>query len=170
MHGMVQQKMLNESFCLLVIQSRQTLCDPMDCNPPGSSVHGILQARILNLVAFPFSRKSFQPRDQTWVSCTAGRFFTIWATRDVKNRIWTYSYRCTKSGITWGCSHPLVLCKLQPGDNSSEREESREDTREETGLLKWETIWPTHTPNFLIAFWLLPFLVHNYASISPTLL
>ena len=77
MHGMVQQKMLSESFCLLVIQSRQTLCDSMDCSLPGSSVHGILQARILNLVAFPFSRKSFQLRDQTWVSCTAGTFFTI---------------------------------------------------------------------------------------------
>ena len=46
-------------------------------SPPGSSVHGILQARILEWVAIPFSRGSSQPRDQTWVSCIAGRFFTV---------------------------------------------------------------------------------------------
>ena len=50
----------------------------MDCSPPGSSVHEILQARILEWVAIPFSRGSSQPRDQTQVSCIAGRFFTIW--------------------------------------------------------------------------------------------
>ena len=55
------------------------LCDPMDCSPPGSSVHGISQARILEWVAIPFYRGSSQPRDWTWVSCIAGRFFTIWA-------------------------------------------------------------------------------------------
>ena len=48
----------------------------MDCNPPGSSVHGILQARILEWVATSFSRVSSQPRDWTWVSCIARRFFT----------------------------------------------------------------------------------------------
>ena len=53
----------------------------MDCSPPGSSIHGILQARILEWVAFPFSRGSSQPRNQTGVSCIAGRFFTVWATR-----------------------------------------------------------------------------------------
>ena len=58
------------------------LCDPMDYNLPGSSVQGILQARILGWVAIPFSRGSSQRRDQTRVSCTAGRFFTIWATRE----------------------------------------------------------------------------------------
>ena len=54
----------------------------MDCSLPGSSVHGILQARILEWVAIPFSRGSFQPRDQTQFSYTAGRFFTIWATKE----------------------------------------------------------------------------------------
>ena len=53
-----------------VAQSCPTLCDSMDL------VHRILQARILEWVAFPFSRGSSQPRDQTQVSCTAGRFFT----------------------------------------------------------------------------------------------
>ena len=62
-------------------------CDPMDCSPPGSSVHWILQARILEWVAMPSSRGSFQPRDLTRVSCascTAGRFFTLWGTREAK--------------------------------------------------------------------------------------
>ena len=53
------------------------LCDPMDCGLLGSSVHGILQARILELGAIPSSRGSSQPRDQTQVCCIAGRFFTI---------------------------------------------------------------------------------------------
>ena len=60
-----------------LLQSCPTFCDPMDCSPPGSSVHGILKARILEWVAIPFSRGSFQPKDQTWVSCIAGRLFTI---------------------------------------------------------------------------------------------
>ena len=50
---------------MLVVQSCLTLCDPMDCSPPGSSVHGILQTRILKWVAILFSRGSSQPRDQT---------------------------------------------------------------------------------------------------------
>ena len=55
---------------------------PLDHSPPGSSVHGILQARVLEWVAIPFSRGSSRPRDQTHVSCSAGWFFTIWATRE----------------------------------------------------------------------------------------
>ena len=62
---------------MLVAQLHPTLCDPMDCSLPSSSVHGILQARILEWVAIPFSRGSSQARDQTWVSCIAGRFLTI---------------------------------------------------------------------------------------------
>ena len=57
------------------------LCDPMDFSQQ-DSVHGILQARILEWVAILFSRGSSLPRDQTHVSCIAGRFFTIWATRE----------------------------------------------------------------------------------------
>ena len=56
-------------------QSCPTLCDPMDYILPGSSVHGILQARILEWVAISFSRGSSWPRDWTWVSCIAGRLF-----------------------------------------------------------------------------------------------
>ena len=63
-------------------QSCPTLCDPMDCSPPGSSVQGISQARKLEWVAISFSRGSYWPRDQTRVSHIAGRRFTIWATRE----------------------------------------------------------------------------------------
>ena len=65
-------------------QSCWTLCNCMDCGPPGFSVHGILQARILEWVAIPFSRESSWPRNWTWVSCIAGRFFTVWATREAQ--------------------------------------------------------------------------------------
>ena len=53
-------------------------CNPMDCNLPGSSLHGILQARILEWVAISFSRESSQPRNRTWVSWIAESFFTDW--------------------------------------------------------------------------------------------
>ena len=65
-----------------VFQSFLTLCNPMDCNPPDSSVHGILQARLLEWVAMPSSRGSSEPRNQTQVSLIAGGFFTVWATRE----------------------------------------------------------------------------------------
>ena len=65
-----------------IAQSCPTLCDPMDCGLPGSSVHGIFQARILEWVAISFSRGSSTPRNQTWVSCMVGRHFTVWATRE----------------------------------------------------------------------------------------
>ena len=62
---------------VLVAQSCLTLCAHMDCSPPGSSVHGILQARILEWVAMLFSRESSRPRDLIQVSHIAGRFFTV---------------------------------------------------------------------------------------------
>ena len=81
--------------CLCHAQSlsRIRLCDPMDCSLPGSSVHEILQARILDWVAIiPFSRGSSQPRDWTWVSSIAGRFFTVWATGRPKFRIGKHQF------------------------------------------------------------------------------
>ena len=67
---------------MLISQSSPTLCDPMDCHLPDSSVHGIFQARILEWVNIPFSRGSSWHRDWTWVSCIAGRFFTVWTIRE----------------------------------------------------------------------------------------
>ena len=68
----------------LVAQLCPTLCNPMDCNLPGSPLHGIFQARVLEWVAIAFSKGSSQPKNQTWVSHIAGRCFTIWATREVR--------------------------------------------------------------------------------------
>ena len=69
-----------------VAQSCPTLCDPMDCSLPDSSIHGIFQARILEWFAISFSRRPSQPRDRTQVSRIVGRCFTIWATSKV--RLW----------------------------------------------------------------------------------
>ena len=75
----------------LVTQSCPTRCDSMDYSPPGSSCHGILQARILEWVAISFSRGSSWPRDSTRVSCAAGKFFTVWATREARKTLHTSS-------------------------------------------------------------------------------
>ena len=74
-----------ESVSLLVAQLHLTLWDPMDCSLPSSSVHEILQARILHWAAIPFSKGSSWPRNQTHISHTEGRFFTIWATEIFNN-------------------------------------------------------------------------------------
>ena len=71
-----------------LLQLHPTLCDPMDCSPSGSSVHGILQAGILEWVAMPSSGGSPQPRDRTHVPCTGGRLFT--AEPPGKGNIYTY--------------------------------------------------------------------------------
>ena len=69
--------------CVCVVAlSYPTLCDPMNCSPPGSSVHRIFQARIQEWVAISFSRASSGPRGWTGVSCIFGRCFTIWASRE----------------------------------------------------------------------------------------
>jgi len=67
---------------IFVSEVKVTQLCPTLCNPMDYTVHEILQARIPEWVAFPFSRESSQPRDQTQVSCIAGRFFTNWATRE----------------------------------------------------------------------------------------
>ena len=77
-------------------QSSLTVCNPMDCSSPGSSVHGIFPTRILEWVAMPSSRGSAQPRDWTHVSCVsciAGGFFTHWVTGDalLKNTVILYT-------------------------------------------------------------------------------
>ena len=63
-------------MCAQSHQSCPTLCDPLDCSLPGSSVHGIFQARILEWLAISFSRGSSWPKDRSHVPCIAGRFFT----------------------------------------------------------------------------------------------
>jgi len=77
-------------MCAKLLQSYLTLCDPMAGSQSGSSVHGVLQARILEWVATPSSGGSPQPRDGTHVSCTADRFFTSWATREDHVKTWVF--------------------------------------------------------------------------------
>ena len=92
-----------------VAQSCPTLCDPMDCSLPGSSVHGILQARILKWVAISFSRGSSRPRDLTQVSHIVGRFFTIKDTWEAHRKNISPFYLVTQ-GNSWhrkNISYPL---------------------------------------------------------------
>ena len=71
---------------VLVTPSCLTLCDSLGCSPPGSSVLWILQARMLKWVAIPFSKGFSQLKDQTWVSCFADRFSTVWAMREAPKK------------------------------------------------------------------------------------
>ena len=79
-------------YLISVAQSCPTLCDSRNYSLSGSSIHGILQAGILKWLVIPFSRGFSGSRDWTQVSCTASRFFTIWATREA--HLW--SNRVTK--------------------------------------------------------------------------
>ena len=127
---------------VFVAQSCPTLCDPIDCSPPGSSVNGILQARILGLPAIPFSRGASPPRGQSWVSCIVGGFFTIWATSEARasnnmnndntsyyepryQALWSWLYR-----TLCGLSHEVFPCYsfihiLQVGENELTLTESK---------------------------------------------
>ena len=99
---------------ILVAQSGLTLCDPMDYTPPGSSVYEIFQARILEWVAIPFSRGTSQPRDQTWLSCIAGRFLHCW-TRMLVETLSQGPYDSLKcQAFIW-----VDLCKENWGINPS---------------------------------------------------
>ena len=91
---------------VLVVQLCLILWDPMDYRLPGSSVRGILQARILKWLSIPFSRRSSQPRDGNWVSCIADSFFTIWATREAP-KLWEESKNCSWIHVLF--SHVFLL-------------------------------------------------------------
>ena len=70
-------------------QSYLTLCNPMDCSPPGSSVHGISQAKVLECVAISFFRKPSTPRNQTCVPCVGRQILYHWATKEAQLYLWT---------------------------------------------------------------------------------
>ena len=91
-HGMKEKKAK-----VSVSQWCPTVRDSMDCSQPGSSVHGILE-----WVAIPFSRGSSRPRDWTQVAYTAGRFFTIWATREApRDHLWKSESTVSTSRSPW---------------------------------------------------------------------
>ena len=133
--------------CVLVTQSYLTLCDPMDCSPPGSSVHGILQARILEWNAITFSRGSSWSRDQIWVSWIASRFFTIKTsnvTSQLGGRNWYLCPTCDFAGDHGGG---------QGFHGSSDHKESacqcrRQEFNPWIGKIPWRRKWHP-TPVFL---------------------
>ena len=113
-----------------VIQSCLTLWDPMGCSLPGSSNHGIFQAGIPEWVTISFSRGFSLPRDRTWVCHTAGRLFTVWATREAQGRVvsnslqlamWTVALQAPLSmeffrPEYWLGSHSLLQGSSHPRD------------------------------------------------------
>ena len=119
-----------------VVQSCLTLCDPMDCSLPGSSIHGIFQARILEWIAISFSRRSSQPRDWTQVSHIVGRRFTIWATREVQEEFQEdFVARGSGRNICHQCLWTLDLKKQYCIPLADELKHNKDVLSSEDGLL-----------------------------------
>ena len=139
LNWVIKEKEYGSQHCSLlkwseVTQLCLTLCDPMDCTILHSSVHGIFQARVLEWVAVSFSRGSSRPRDQTQVSCTVGRCFTIWATREV------FIIRETQVKTTMRCHltpvRMVIIQNLQTV-NAGEGVEERKTSCTVGGNINW---------------------------------
>ena len=128
-----------------VAQSCPTLCDPMDCSPPGSSVHGIFQAWVLEWVAVSFSRRFSWPRDRTWVSHIVGRRFTIWATREVhqKHRRVVVSFKRMSVEIfyRWNLCPRSQLANYMHTHLKKLPEEKDENLRRNLTLKRMTVLW-----------------------------
>ena len=126
---------------VLLAQPCPTLCDPMGCSPPGSSVHGILQARMLEWVAMSSSRGSSQPRVRACISCIAGRFFT---TEPLGKP--SYSQIMYEIGMGVGLALSQLSANSQPkrGQNRNKREPREhhcvkgKQTRKRCGTGDWD--------------------------------
>ena len=145
-----------------VAQSCLTLCNPMDCSLPGSSVLGIFQARILKWVAICFSRASSQPRDWTRVSCTAGRRSTVWATREAPNL--SVGFSLPQPGrLPWKRHHVLKAMSSQDPTGKGEIQWIRLWPWPSIGIISqrglfrvcWSTAWLTLRNNFKLS-WVIP--------------
>ena len=128
--------------CVSVTQLCLTLCDPMDCSLPGFSIHGILQTRIQEWVASLSSRGSSQPRDWTQVSHIAGRFFTVWATRE---DLYIVVCICSSqsphlSSTPWNIVQWASLWMTKAGS-------SEMHSREDSVLHRWSTEGLLHLPD-----------------------
>ena len=125
----------------LATQACLTLCDAMDCSPPGSFVHGNSQATILELVTTFFSMGSSQHRDQTWVSCIASRFFTVRATREAQKvkKNWSASYwewkRKVKRLACWKLS--IQKTKIMTCSPTTSWQIEGEKVEGETDFISW---------------------------------
>ena len=113
--GICHSGLFQKNLCVLVAQSCLTLCDRMDCSLAGSSVHGILQARILEWVVIPFSRGSTGHMDWTCISCIARTFLTLWSTREaLQSSLLLSCFSCVLPCVT----HRQQPTKLpHPGDS-----------------------------------------------------
>ena len=118
---------LNYSTVLYLV-ARVQLCDPMHCSLPDSLSVGILQAKILEWVAMPSSSKSSPLRDQTHVFCIAGRFFTIWATMEASDVIYSVSNQYLRTKITCYWEDKI---KLVPGRYLKVKNKRRDGGRKE---------------------------------------
>ena len=117
-----------------VFVTQSWLCDPMDCSPPVSSVHGILQARTLKWFAIPFSRGSSRPRDWTQVSCIAGRFFTIWAIGEALS--WEWGSRNQERSWDWTGRFEDYLQRGSYGSQISKQTYSLREWREKREMIR----------------------------------
>ena len=95
----------DNSLCACMLQLCPTLCDSVDCHLPGSYVHGILQARMLEWVAIPFSRVSFQPRTYLLQLLPCRKILYCWATGEAHSSLWLKAF----SGQGLGGKHCQVL-------------------------------------------------------------
>ena len=104
-------------------QSCLTLCCPTNCSPPGSSVHGILQAGILKWVAMPSSKGSSRPRDWTQVSHIEGGLFTNWDTRELFSIVVLSVYIPTNCGSLFSTPWPaFIVCRFFDDGHSDQCE------------------------------------------------
>ena len=121
------------------------LCNPTDCKPPGSSIHGVLQARILECVANPFSRGSSQPRNQIWGSWIAGRFSTVWATITHTHRhTHTHTHTQNLFGITKLTEAHPIKKKKKKENRLNQNRPIIHPTREKS-MGQGEVLEPEHT-------------------------
>ena len=97
-----------EHVCL-VIQLCPSHCDPRNCSPPGSSVCGISQARVLEWVAVSFSRGPSQLKDQTHVSCLGRRILYHWATKEAKRRFWVSRSGLGRDPASWTSFQVMLM-------------------------------------------------------------
>ena len=97
-------------YCCLVSKLYPTLCNPMDCSPPGSSVHGISQARILVCVAISFFRGSSPPRDRTCISCIGRSILCHWATGEA----WHHLHQLKMGDVNLLAFHPAIPLFTHP--------------------------------------------------------
>ena len=134
---------------MLVAKSCPTLCDPMDCSPSGSFVHRILQAKILEWVAIPFSRESSWPRDQTHVSCIGRWILYCWATREAQ----IHDYVSAYVGFPGGSVVKNPPAKQETWVQSLGQEGPLEkEVATHSRIFAWEIPW-TEEPGRLQSMW-----------------